>query len=117
MSGNNEVLGRLHTHLGGNMERCVNVGLTHWDEKKTGKGIIAERSEFFFAPAHIQKRVQDWGADGFAERSSSFMQQTAVKSRDWLTFRKIDGLQCLAEIYGDVCDGRIAPDQGLIIEN
>jgi hypothetical protein len=98
MSGNREVLGRLHRHLGDNMMRCINVGLTHWDETEAGDGLIVERSEFFFAPAHIQKRLKDWGPDGFTQ------------------LRAIDGLQGLAEVYEDVCEGRIAANQGLIIE-
>ncbi|MCP4299743.1 MAG: DUF2855 family protein, partial [Gammaproteobacteria bacterium] len=73
-------------------------------------------SEFFFAPAHIQIRLQDWGPDGFAQRTSSFMQDTAAKSRAWFTLRNIDGLQGLTDIYEDVCDGRIAADQGLIVQ-
>ena len=116
MSGNREVLGRLHRHLDDNMMRCINVGLTHWDETEAGDGLIVERSEFFFAPAHIQKRLKDWGPDGFMQRTSSFMQQTATKSRAWLKLRAIDGLQGLAEVYEDVCEGRIAANQGLIIE-
>ena len=116
MSGNREVLGRLHRHLGDNMMHCINVGLTHWDETKAGDGLISERSEFFFAPAHIQKRLKDWGPDGFTQRTSSFMQQTAMKSRAWLKLRAIDGLPGLAEVYEDVCEGRVAADEGLIIE-
>lgn len=116
MAGNGEVLGRLHTHLGDNMKQCINVGITHWDETEAGGGVIAERSKFFFAPTHIQKRMQDWGPDGFAQKTSNFMQQTAVKSRDWLKLSKIDGLQGLADIYEDVCEGRIAAELGLIVE-
>ncbi|MGB5580279.1 MAG: DUF2855 family protein [Woeseia sp.] len=115
MAGNGEVMGRLHTHLGDNMRYCIKVGLTHWDDTKDGGGIIRERSKFFFAPSHIQKRMQDWGPDGFAKKSAGFMQQTAAKSRDWLEFRNIDGLEGLAKIYADVCDGRIAANQGLIV--
>ena len=116
MSGNGEVLGRLHTLLGDNMKRCINVGLTHWEESEPGGGIITERSEFFFAPTHIQKRMQNWGPEGFAERTSSFMQETALKSRGWLKLKKINGLNGLADIYKDVCEGRLAADQGLIVE-
>ncbi|MBT8067274.1 MAG: DUF2855 family protein [Gammaproteobacteria bacterium] len=116
MSGNGEVLGKLHTHLGDNMQRCINVGLTHWDEGLSAEGINKERSEFFFAPAHIQRRMQDWGPDGFAQKTSSFMQETALKSRAWLELKRIDGLQGLAEVYSDVCHGRLSPAQGFIVE-
>jgi hypothetical protein len=116
MSGNGEVLARLHTHLGDNMKRCINVGLTHWGELKAYPGIIAERSEFFFAPGHIQMRIKDWGPDEFAKRTSVFLKDTAVKTLGLLHFEKLDGLSGLAAVYPDVCEGRVAPDQGLIVE-
>ncbi|MGI9238451.1 MAG: DUF2855 family protein [Woeseiaceae bacterium] len=115
MSGNSDVLGRLHSHLGDKMKRCINVGLTHWDERETDDRIVKERSEFFFAPTHIQRRMQDWGPDGFAERTSNFLRETALKSRSWLQLKKLDGLQGLADNYLDVCNGRLAADQGLIV--
>lgn len=116
MAGNGDVMGKLHSQLGGNMARCINVGLTHWDEREAGDDIITERSEFFFAPSHIQRRMQEWGPDGFAEKTSTFMQRTALKSRDWLKIKTVDGLRGLADIYPDVCNGRLAADQGLIVQ-
>ena len=116
MSGNGEVLGTLHQQLGDNMRRCINVGLTHWDERDANAGIIKERSEFFFAPAHIQRRMQEWGPDGFTERSSSFMAETALKCSSWLELRRARGLQGLGEVYLDVCNGRLDANQGLIVE-
>jgi len=116
MSGNTEVLGRLHRHLGDNMRRCINVGLTHWDEAGSADGIITERSEFFFAPSHIQKRLQDWGPDTFSKKTATFMQETATKSRTWLQLRKLSGLEGLAAVYGDVCAGRVPANEALIVE-
>jgi Protein of unknown function (DUF2855) len=115
MSGNGEILGRLHKHLGDNMKRCINVGMTHWQQTQNRDDMIAERSEFFFAPGHIQKRMKDWGAETFAAKTSAFLSDTAAKTRSLITFRELDGLHGLAEIYADVCDGRVAPEQGLIV--
>lgn len=116
MSGNNQVLGQLHTRLGENMKFCVNVGLTHWDETAANEGVIAERSEFFFAPAHIQKRIKDWGVAGFDQKTANFILETVVKSRSWLKLRKLSGLDGLATVYVDVCAGRVAADEGIVIE-
>ncbi|GAB3685290.1 DUF2855 family protein [Salinisphaera aquimarina] len=116
MSGNVDVLGHLHAHLGENMRRCINVGLTHGSETGMGEGVIAERSEFFFAPSHIQKRVKEWGADDFGHRTSTFLRDATVATRDWLTLKTIDGLTGLAEVYPEVCAGRIPADQGLIVK-
>ena len=66
MAGSREILGTLHGSLGNNMLKCLTVGMTHWDNEVTaedalGQAMLRERTEFFFAPAHIQKRVKDWG--------------------------------------------------------
>jgi hypothetical protein len=115
MSGSGELLGQLHAHLGDNMKHCINVGLTHWDELTPGKGVNTQRSKFFFAPSHIQKRMKDWGPDGFADRTSAFLQSTSMRSRQWLKLREVHGLKGLAAVYPDVCEGRIPADEGLIV--
>lgn len=115
MSGNSSVLKELAEHLGDNLNYCINVGLTHWDETQTASGISAERSEFFFAPGHIQQRMQDWGPQGFAERSQRFMHDAASWSSQWLKTKTLNGLSGLAEIYPEVCQGRIAADEGVIV--
>ena len=116
MSGNSEVLGKLHSHLGDNMKFCVNVGITHWEATGSNDSIIAERSEMFFAPSHMQLRIKDWGVDGFDDKTSDFITQTVEKSRSWLKLKKLAGLSGLEGIYPDVCAGKVAPDQGIIIE-
>lgn len=118
MSGNAKVLVALHEHLGDNMRFTSNVGLTHWTNASPTppKGIISERSKFFFAPAHIQKRLKEWGADKFDQRTSKFLKETAAKTRQWLSFKTVDGLEGLAAIHGEVCEGKNAPDEGLIVE-
>jgi len=116
MSGNASLLAALHSHLGDNMLHCINVGLTHWEQSHSDEGVNSERSEFFFAPSHIQKRLKDWGPEGFEQKSTQFMFTTTRKCREWLTLRKIDGISGLAEIYHDICEGKIAPDEGLIVQ-
>jgi hypothetical protein len=44
------------------------------------------------------------------------LKDTAVKTLGLLHFEKLDGLNGLAAVYADVCEGRVAPDQGLIVE-
>ena len=115
MSGNGKVLSDLHQHLGNNMKFCSNVGLTHWHNMETGPHFIQERSEIFFAPSQIQKRLQEWGQQGFEEKSREYMTMSIGKSRTWLKMTPIDGLQGMADIFKEVCEGQIAPEQGLIV--
>ncbi len=117
MSGNKQLLASLHQQLGDNMQYTINVGMTHWEEfQNDAEGIIASRSEFFFAPGHIQKRIADWGPAEFNKRSGSFMYKAAIKSKDWLSCTVADDLEDLQERFKDVSKGNFAPEQGLIIK-
>lgn len=115
MSGNSELLAKLQSRLGDNMKYCINVGLTHWDEAGKDSGIDESKREMFFAPAHIQKRLKDWGMAGFEQKSSAFMYQSSVRSTDWLRIHQLQGAEGLASVYADVCAGKISPEQGLAI--
>ena len=115
MSGNIQVLKSLYQHLGDNRKYCINVGLTHWEKGGQDEN-LKERSEFFFAPSHMQMRVKDWGREGLQQRTSKFIMETAASCQEWLNFNSIDGLGGLEEIYDDVCNGKVPANQGLIVE-
>lgn len=116
MSGNGDVLNKLHKHLGDNMKFCSNVGFTHWENGGMGADFIQQRSEMFFAPGHIQKRIKDWGPEIFEQKTTAFMQSTISRSANWLKLTQLDGLHGLSDVYQDVCEGKIAPEAGLIIK-
>jgi hypothetical protein len=116
MSGNGEVLGRLHKHLGDNMMFCSNVGFTHWEHGGMGPDFIEQRSEMFFAPAHIQKRIKDWGPEVFEQKTTAFIQLTIQRSASWLKLTELNGLEGLASVYQDVCEGKVDPEAGLIVQ-
>ncbi len=116
MSGNGGLISRLHGILSENMCYSSHVGLTHWTETEKGPDFIAERSHFFFAPARIQQRYQDWGAEEFERRSSAFMQRAAKDSSRWLNMHTISGLAGLSHVFADICQGQLPANQGLIIK-
>jgi len=115
MSGDAVVLAALQAHLGESICRCVQVGLTHWEGQTGAAHALAERSEFFFAPARIQQRIQEWGADAFGARSSAFIGKTARHSRGWMQIVELDGLAEFAAIYPQVCRGELPAEQGVIV--
>ncbi len=115
MSGNGDVLGRLHKHLGDNMRYTSNVGLTHFDANEMGPDFIRERSAMFFAPGHIQKRTQDWGLGEFEKRAAAFWHEAALKSRDWLTIRKETGCDAVTRAYENVLNGKTPADSAWVV--
>jgi hypothetical protein len=115
MSGNVSTLSTLHKHLGDNMKFCSNVGVTHRLERGRSDDIIAERSEIFFAPSQIQKRLQEWGPQVFDQKSREYLAVSISKSRAWLNMTDLNGLAGMQAIFEDVCDGNVAADTGLIV--
>lgn len=115
MSGNNEVLAKLHQHLGDNMHFTLKVGLTHWSKTTPADGIINDRSKFFFAPSHIEKRFKDWGPAVFDEKTNGFLINAANKTRAWLKFNELEGLSALSKVHPEVCNGTRDPKEGIII--
>ena len=120
MAGNREILGTLHTELGDQMLKCLTVGMTHWDNETTaedalGQAMLRDRTEFFFAPAHIQKRIGDWGHAGYAEKTNLFMNARALQSKDWMQVKEISGLENFTSTYEDVVAGKINPNEGIIV--
>ncbi len=114
MSGNDRALNELNDHLGDNMRFCIRVGVTHRDA--AGGDAHLERSTWFFAPSHIEQRMQDWGPNGFLEKSMAFIRATSTRSLEWLKVTPLDGLAGLQAVFSDVADGKIAADEGLIVE-
>ena len=121
MAGNREILGTLHGKLEGNMLKCLTVGMTHWDNETTaedalGQAMLRERTEFFFAPAHIQKRIGEWGHEGYAQKTNAFMSARALQSNDWMQIKKIIGLEDFTTTYKEVVAGQIKPHEGIIVK-
>ena len=73
------------------------------------------RTEFFFAPAHIQKRIGDWGYEGYSEKTNIFMAARALQSKDWMQVKEISGLEEFIKTYEEVVAGNINPNEGIIV--
>ena len=121
MSGNQSVLSSVQGSLGDKMLKCLTVGMTHWDkggsvDEALAQAELQERTEFFFAPAHIQKRIGDWGHDGYAEKTNLFMSARALQSKDWMQVKEISSLENFTSTYEEVVAGNINPNEGIIVQ-
>lgn len=115
MAGNAEQLATIEQYLEGNLQYCIQVGLTHWDAAPAKSPLKNTPSEMFFAPGHIQKRIAQWGAKAFEQQSMQYMTKSMLRSSNWLEFECVEGIQQMAEVYSDICNGRMSPEKGVII--
>ena len=115
MSGNQDLLSRLHKHLGDNMCRTINVGITHWNKPKAVQGIYKDRCEQFFAPSHIHTLIGEWGFSKYQTKTAEFFKLAAQRSQAWLNVQEVQGVSGLMDAYPKVCTGTLAANTGLIV--
>ena len=115
MAGNAEVLRSLHRHFGSNLKHSCRVGATHWTAGGELGDLPGAKPEFFFAPAQIQKRAQDWGAAGLQQRIGEAWSEFRDSSSAWLEVRRGYGRDAVERVYLDTLDAKTQPSDGHVI--
>lgn len=115
MAGDREVIGRLHRHFEHNMKYNCTVGATHWDRGGRDKDLPGAMPQFFFAPAQIKKRSDEWGRAGLMQRIGEAWMPFVRTSDNWLKVVRHHGQDAIARIYAQVVAGGCAPNEGQIL--
>ncbi len=115
MAGNGEVVAAIHERLGDRLKYSCAVGGTHWESKPKPANLPGPQPEFFFAPARIVKRTEDWGGGGLQERLGNAWSEFLDFSDQWLRILHHNGPEALERVYLDMLSGRIDPQDGHVI--
>ena len=117
-SGNAAVRRTVHTHISG-LRHSLAIGSTHVDARGSAKDLPGPRPVFFFAPAQIKKRHEDWGAAGFAAKLLdawlAFTAKVADPAAPWLVPVHHRGPQAVQATYAEVLAGRLDARSGHIL--
>jgi NADPH:quinone reductase-like Zn-dependent oxidoreductase len=115
MSGNGEVLASVHGHFGDRLRHSMAIGRSHHDAPPRAEGLPGPRPSFFFAPAQVKKRVQDWGQRGYQERIAAALGRFVDTSRAWLEVTRVSGPEAAEAAWRAVHGGRVPPDVGYVV--
>ncbi|WP_439655895.1 DUF2855 family protein [Lentzea sp. HUAS TT2] len=102
-SGSAGVRSALHDRLGSALVKDISIGLTHQAASQDS------RSEFFFAPDQVRKRMADWGSDGFAERFGEAWRGFTAQAGDWVGVVHHSGPEELVDVWQAVLAGKSNP--------
>lgn len=113
VAGNSAVTGAVHEHLGDALRFSLIVGKAHWDATAAeGKRWPATG---FFAPGRIQKRSQDWGANGFRERVATAWTHFLGDAKRLFHIDRREGADAALAAYREAVEGRADPRAGIIV--
>jgi len=115
-SGDAEVRGAVHRHLGDRLVRSVLIGMTHWENLAGGEDLPGPTPAFFFAPTRAAKRTADWGGAGMRDRMAEAWAPFVAWTGDWLEVRHSKGLEALEPAYLELLDGSVDPAAGRVFE-
>jgi hypothetical protein len=116
MAGNGAVKRALHTRLDGFLKHSSAVGLSHWDQFTPPKDLAGPKPKFFFAPAQIAKRKEDWGKGIIEGKIAEATAAMVADAERWLSLEVHSGLKTGMSAYADLAHGRADPRVGHIVE-
>jgi len=115
LAGSAAVRNALHAHYGDDLRHDMIIGGTHWEDIGRSEGLAGAKPEFFFAPAQIAKRSEEWGPDGLDRRIGEAWDGYADWTADWIDFRHGSGADAVAGAYLDLLENRADPRVGHIL--
>ncbi|MDF1728269.1 MAG: DUF2855 family protein [Sulfitobacter sp.] len=115
MSGNAEVKVALHAHLADNLRHSAAVGISHWDQFDPTRALEGVKPQFFFAPAQIAKRREEWGPGEIERRITAAWKRLAADASDWMEIKVHKGVEQAAEVYDSLARGTANPRDGHVI--
>ncbi|MAB12986.1 DUF2855 family protein [Parvibaculum sp.] len=115
MSGDGKVLSELHHHFGDNIKASCGVGATHWEAPRDTGDLPGAKPEFFFAPAQIQKRDNEWGPGAAMRRAQEECARMAKEMEAHLKIEHGTGAEAVKAAYLSMVRGETTPDRGLML--
>ncbi len=117
IAGNRDVVHRVHSRLNDGLKHSLTVGVSHWDhetEVAADAELPGPAPTFFFAPAQIAKRTQDWGAGGVQERVGEAWIAFSDWTDGWLTLQHSTGPEAVTDTYRQLLAGGVDPRTGFV---
>ncbi len=115
MSGNADVLRRVHTHFGEHLVHSCRVGATHWDAGGPVGDLPGATPAFFFAPTQIKVRSQEWGRDQFEAKIGAALTDFMRHAAGWMTVERSTGITALERVYRSTLAGVNDPSVGHVL--
>lgn len=115
MSGDGDVVAAIHGHFGDRVKASISVGATHWSAGRAPRDLPGAPPAFFFAPAQIAKRDQDWGAGVLMRRAVEANIAACATLGAQMSIVEAQGGPAIADAYAAMVAGRTPPDRGMIL--
>jgi hypothetical protein len=118
MSGDSDLTARVHGLLGDGLAYSCAVGATHWQKfggEPAGGALPGPEPEFFFAPAQIAKRDQEWGSGVIMNRAAEAVAGIISGISGDVEIQRIQDAGSAMSAWVDLVENRVPPSRGLLL--
>jgi len=112
-AGKTQLLEEMGTSLGDHLKHIALIGITDWKSTKGFRGV--PKSEFFFAPTHLQAKYKEWGQQKASAMINQSLAGFIADSKKLIEISYVDDIERLRELYLEMLDGKVDPKIGYII--
>ena len=116
MAGNAEVKSRLHHRLQDHVKHSAAVGTSHWDKFAQPQKMPGAKPRFFFAPAQIAKRREEWAPGVIEKKITQAWKRIAADASTWQDLRVHVGRAAAPAVYSELARGAANPRDGHVID-
>ena len=115
-SGDAPLREKLHDLFGESLIYDCVVGLTHIEaQERSEVELPGPKPTFFFAPAQMKKRREDWGPGEIEKRHAEAWREFVPTLEQWVDVEVSQGAEGLRSVWLEVLAGRSAPRIGHVI--
>jgi len=115
MAGSGAVLTAVHNHFRDNVKESCIVGATHWEADRKRGDLPGAKPAFFFAPAHIAKRNQDWGDGVLISKAMAQSAQITASIAGKFDITHARGAAAVEKAFLSLVNNDVSPSQGLML--
>eukprot|EP00602_Paraphysomonas_sp_CaronLab_P011696 CAMPEP_0185041040 /NCGR_PEP_ID=MMETSP1103-20130426/39833_1 /TAXON_ID=36769 /ORGANISM="Paraphysomonas bandaiensis, Strain Caron Lab Isolate" /LENGTH=389 /DNA_ID=CAMNT_0027580609 /DNA_START=87 /DNA_END=1256 /DNA_ORIENTATION=- len=114
MSGNWDIVSKLHEVLGENLKYSMSIGKSHHDNPTEASVVRGPPPTLFFAPAEFSSCVERWGLKEFISRSKEALGVFVAGSREWMKVQHVYGPEGVKDQWRLLVDGKVSPNTGVV---
>lgn len=111
MSGDGDVVRRVHERYADDLIHSMVVGLTHWEDRRAPSAPLpGPAPTMFFAPSRIEQRRLDWGPGGLEDRLAAAWSPFLSFVEGRVAIEHHHGSDAVVDVFTSLVDNRTSPD-------
>lgn len=115
IAGNDDVIRRLHAHVGSQLKYSCLVGMSHWDAESASRELLQPKPVQFFAPTQYQKRVAKIGVSGVLQQFASSWSGFIRTTNEWMQIVELNGEEAIQHTFCQLLAGTAPPSKAFIL--